>query len=306
MDEVGQFSRIIHRVMNQGQTNDSLTLIHHTNQTTVYKVEDLQTYAVRISVAASPAQSTQLAILQEIGSVDGIIATILHTEKRLIDGRPCTIDIMPFLPGAALRRYPSSAETQAIVKTMESLHQALYRATPRFQDSPIPRLADVFQGLLATSRPGLMRSRAESLLADKRFMHLLDDEDQCLVYGDPWPANLLLTHDGSSVSASIVDVDPILIGPRMLQPALLFSAYFVASSVLFENSESRPDLDSLIQLWPEQVSREDIVELMRVYPILLSLVKSAESERTVHSEANALDANLQLLRDCLALIDTYG
>lgn len=141
------------------------------------------------------------------------------------------------------------------------------------------------------------------LLADERFVQLLASEDRCLLYGDPWPSNLLVEREADLLRVRVVDVDPIFIGPAILQPALLFSACFVASSILFENEGGAPDLDALIRAWPEEIDRDDTVKMMRVYPILLSLVKLAESEG---KNAELLDANLRLLEQCLEVVDTYA
>ena len=302
MERTVHYTKIIDRVVDPSPTDAPHEVIYTKAHTTVARVEDGETYAVRVSPLAPPDHSIRMRILQDVGSLSGRIATILHSEERTIGGRPCTVDIMPFLPGETLTRFPSAAETHAIIDTLHALHQGLRTASPGFMESGLPCLSDVLHGLLAASEAGTMRSRAEALLEDERFMHLLSSEDQCLLYGDPWPSNFLVEQGEDAIAVRVVDIDPIFIGPAILQPALLFSATFVASSILFGDGAERPDLDALLRAWPEEIDRDDTVKMMRVYPILLSLVKLAESRG---GNRALLDANLQLLERCLEVVDSY-
>ena len=302
MERTADYKRIIDRVIDPKAPYTAQTTIYSKAHTAVTKVMDSQPYAVRVSPLAPPDHSIRMAILEEIGSLDGSVATILHSEKRTIEGCACTVDVMPFLPGEVLDRFPSPEETLGILETMHALHQGLKKASPSFQESGLPCLSDVLHGLLAASGPGTMRSRAEALLEDERFMQLLASDERCLLYGDPWPSNFLVEQRDDSIAVRVVDIDPIFIGPAILQPALVFSAYFVASSILFQKGEGRPDLDALIRAWPETINRGDTVKMMRVYPILLSLVKLAEGAA---GSTDLLDANLRLLEQCLEVVDSY-
>ena len=302
MERKADYTRIIDRVVDPSSTHAPLEVIYRKAKTTVTKVEDSEAYAVRVSPLAPPDHSIRMAILQEIGSLSGSVATILHSEERTIGERLCTVDVMPFLPGEAIARFPSPDETRGIIETMHALHRGLKRVSPGFMDSGLPCLSDVLHGLLAASAPGEMRSRAEMLLQDECFVQLLASKDRCLLYGDPWPSNFLVEGGTDPLRVRVVDVDPIFIGPALLQPALLFSAFFVASSILFQKEGSAPNLDSLIRAWPEEIDRDDTVKMMRVYPILLSLVKQAEG---AGGNMELLDANLRLLERCLEVVDSY-
>ena len=302
MERRANFTKIIDRVIDPDPRDDSLAMIYSKSNTTVTKVEDGEAYAVRVSPVAPPDHSIRMRILQDVGSLNGAVAVILHSEERAIGEQQGTIDVMPFLPGEPLDRLPSTNETLGIIRTMHALHRGLKTASPSFLDSGLPCLTDVLHGLLAASAPGKMKSRAEMLLADERFMQLLASEDRCLLYGDPWPSNFLIEPETDPIRVRIIDVDPIFIGPAILQPALLFSACFVAAHVLFSSEGSRPNLDALIDSWPEEIDRNDTIRMMRVYPILLSLVKLAEGAGT---NPELLEANLRLLERCLEVVDTY-
>ena len=144
-------------------------------------------------------------------------------------------------------------------------------------------------------------------MENKRFSALLANGDSCLLYGDPWPANFLIDRSVHPPKIRIVDIDPLFFGPAILQPALLFSACFVASSLLFPSEDTEvPDLDSLIGAWPEHLNREDLLTMMGVFPVVLSLFKRAEHAGDSSAYPESLRASLRLLERCLAVIDGYA
>jgi len=302
MDTVGHYATLVDCVVDLSAADTTISILHSSPSTIVYRVESGGLYAVRVSVAQSPDHAVRMGVLREVGSLGGRVATILHSEERRIGEHQCTVDIMPFLPGEPLNRSPSQEETRGIIDTMYALHRGLKGASPAFLNSGLPSLSDLLHGLLATAEPGRMRAEAEMFLEDERFMQLLAAKNHCLTYGDPWPLNFLIEQGTEPIRVRIVDIDPIFMGPAILQPALLFSACFVASSVLFQDEGMRPDLDALIQAWPEEIDRDDTIRMMRVYPILLSLVKLAEGEG---QDPQLRDANLRLLQGCLEVVDSY-
>ena len=304
MESKFRFAQMIDKVVNPDAMNQSLKEVYTAEHTTVFRLEGAEPYAVRVSRSQPPDHFVRVEVLRGVGSVSGTIATILHSETRVIDKHSCTIDVMPFLEGEPLDRSPSPEETAAITATMYALHQGLRKVSPEFLESGFPRLADILHGLVSTSAPGSMKSRAEMLLDDERFMQLITCDELCLIYGDPWPSNFLIDREARPVKVRIVDVDPIFLGPALLQPALLFSAHFVTASILFEDA-AVPDLDALIAAWPESIDRDDTLRLMRVYPILLSLVKLAEAAADPHSDSALLESNLSMLCRCLEIVDSY-
>ena len=305
MSEAADYSAIVNSILDHRNGQISTSIIYQTESTTIHTVAGEPPLAVRVSVAPSPDHSLRLQILDDIGSLGGVIATALHSETREIGGETHTIDVMPYLDGAALTHSPSAEEVHAITQVTSALHHGLKASTPSFADASIPKLCEVLHGLLSAAAPGKMKSRAEQLLTNDQFMQLVTSDDQCLVYGDPWPSNFLLVDDGVSTLARIVDVDPILLAPPVLQPALLFSACFVVAAVLFDDSVARPDLDAFIQAWPDDLDRTEMVLMMKVYPIMLSLVKLAEATAGVGGCTKQLDANLRLLIRCLEMVDSY-
>jgi len=306
MNEASEYASLIDAVLNDDSGGGSATTLYDSDHTTVYKTGSPEPYVVRVSSQRPEERSTHIEILDRIGDLEGLTAGILHTETREVRGDVRTVDVMTYLPGKLLDHYPSRLEAWGIVEAVYALHTRLRSISPGFAGRGVPRLEDILPGLIAVSEQSSMKSRAETLMEGKRFSALLATGDPCLIYGDPWPSNFLIDHEMQPPRVRIVDIDPVFFGPAILQPAVLFSACFVASSLLFPTRNSEIlDLDALIGFWPEELDRRDSLLMMRVFPILLSLFKVAESKGHPSRSPQSLQANLDLLERCLAAIDEY-
>ena len=304
MKAASDFTRLIDSVLHKDSAGDSIATLYESEHTTVYKTGGPEPRVVRVSPQRPPGSSSHTEILRRIGDLEGLTAKILHTETREVGGRVRAVDVMTYLPGRPLDHYPSRLEAQGIVEAIYALHVRLRSISPSFAGRGIPRLEDILRNLVAASERSSMKSRATTLIESKRFSALLTAEDPCLIYGDPWPSNFLIDHEPRGLRVRIVDIDPVFFGPAILQPAVLFSACFVASSLLFPTDDSEGlDLGALVRSWPEELNREDTLMMMRVFPILLSLFKVAESKSDPSGSPQSLRANLDLLERCLAAID---
>jgi len=305
MREEADFALLIDAVCSPDSAEDSAVTLYESDATIVYKTSGPEPYVVRLSFQQPEDRAGQVKLLQTIGDLGGLTAAILHSESREIDGRTCAIDVMTYLPGAPLQRYPSRSEAQAIIDAVYRLHRRLRSFSLDAAALGIPSLEEILRGLIASSEPSPMRSRATRLMENKRFSALLANGDSCLLYGDPWPSNFLIDRALQVPQVRIVDIDPLFFGPSILQPALLFSACFVASSLLFPSEDAEvPDLDALIRAWPEHLNREDLLLMMRVFPVVLSLFKRAEHTGS-STYPESLQASLRLQERCLAIIDGY-
>ena len=306
MKKAPEFTSLIDAVLNQDSPGDSVATLYDSDHTTVYKTSGSEPYVVRVSSQQPAERSNQIEILRRVGDLEGLTAGILHTETREVRGQVRTVDVMTYLPGKPLDHYPSRLEARGIVEAVYALHRRLRSISPQFAECGVPRLEDILRGLIAVSEQGPMKSRAMTLMESERFSSLLAAGDPCLIYGDPWPSNFLIDHQMQTPRVRIVDIDPVFFGPAVLQPAVLFSACFVTSSLLFPTEGSEIlSLDALISSWPEELDLQDTLMMMRVFPILLSLFKVAESRGNPSSDPQSLQANLDLLEKCLAAIDEY-
>ncbi len=306
MREKPNFARLIDSVCTPDPAEGSAVTLHESDATIVYKTGGPEPYVVRLSFQRPEERGGQVKLLQTIGDLGGLTAAIFHSESREIGGRPCAIDVMTYLPGAPLQQSPSRLEAQAIIDAVYTLHKRLRSLSLDAAACGIPKLEEILRGLIASSEPSPMRSRATRLMDSERFSALLADRDPCLIYGDPWPSNFLIDRTLHLPQVRIVDIEPLFFGPAILQPALLFSACFVASSLLFPSEDAAVlDLDALINAWPEDLNREDVLMMMQVFPVLLSLFKRAGRTGDPSTYPESLQASLRLLERCLAVIDGY-
>lgn len=271
------------------------------SQTKVYKVETPEPLVVRVVTAAQGSSALQLEILEAIDN--DVTARILHCETRQIGAEPAAIQIQTYLPGAPLDCYPSTDEAHVIAEATHTLHNRLCAVSEEFQSKGIPTLGEISEGLLSLVDECPMKEAARRLFENTRYRELVTNEVQYLTYGDPWPQNFLFDSSAGNLKVSIADVDPVIFGPRILQPAMLFSAYFVISFLQHSSTSVQAlNLDELIGYWPEPINRQDVLLMMQVYPILLTLQKMMMFSGTPQDDLAMHQANLALLARCLEAV----
>ncbi|MCK5245288.1 hypothetical protein KAR02_00205 [Candidatus Bipolaricaulota bacterium] len=277
------------------------TELYNMNQTKVYKVETPEPLVVRVVIAAQGSGALQLEILEAID--DDVTARILHCETRQIGDVPAAIQIQTYLPGVPLDCYPSIDAAHAIAGATHTLHNRLCAVSDEFRSMGIPTLGEISEGLLAIVDECPMKEAARQLFGNTRYQELVANETQYLTYGDPWPQNFLFDSLAGNLKVSIADVDPVIFGPKILPPAMLFSAYFVISFLQHASTSVKVlNLDELIGYWPEPINRQDVLLMMQVYPILLTLQKKMMFCGTSQDDLATHQANLALLARCLEAV----
>jgi hypothetical protein len=222
---------------------------------------------------------------------------------REIENQICGIQIQTYLPGAPLDHYPHPVESRAIVKATYTLHERLCAVSSRFGSMGIPTIDEVSKNLLATVDDCPMKRTGATLLDDERYNELVAQQEHYLIYGDLWHKNLLFDHTGEETRVRIVDVDPLFLGPKILQPAILFSSYFLVSSLLYASDCSHAfDLSELIGYWPEPLNKQDVLLMMQVFPIMLGLRKAYQFAHDPSVAPAAYQSNMKLLMECLQVI----
>ena len=146
-----------------------------------------------------------------------------------------------------------------------------------------------------------MKDAGARLLDNPRYQELIRGQPQYLIDGDLWPENILLQEFGEEILVHVLDLDPVLLGPSILQPAILFSSCFLVSFLL-DHRARKPDfdIDELISIWPEPLDKHDLLIMMQVFPIALSLQKELNTDH--HSEG--YQQSLDLYTQCLAFIQS--
>jgi len=283
------------------------TELYKGGSTKVYRVDTPELLVVRIASGDKDYYEFQAELLEAIVGDDDITARVLHWEMREIDNQICGIQIQTYLPGAPLDHYPHPIESRAIVKATYALHERLCAVSSRFGSKGIPTIDEVAKNLLATVDDCPMKEAGGRLLEDERYNELVAQEEHYLIYGDLWHRNLLFDHASEETRVRIVDIDPLIFGPKILQPAILFSSYFLVSSLLYASDNSHTfDLNEVIGYWPEPLNQQDVLLMMQVFPIMLGLHKAYQLAHDPSVVPAAYQSNIKLLMKCLQVIWEWG
>ncbi|MBC8229769.1 phosphotransferase [bacterium] len=279
------------------------TELYKGGSTKVYRVDTPQPLVVRIAPGDKDYYEFQAQLLEAIADGDDMTARVLHWEMREIDHQARGIQIQTYLPGTPLDHYPHPVESRAIVKATYVLHERLCAVSNRFACKGIPTIEEACKNLLDMVDDCPMTEAAGRLLTDERYNELVAQEEHYLIYCDLWHQNLLFDYTNEEMRVRIVDVDPLLFGPKILQPAMLFSSCFLVSSLLYASDSSHAfDLNEVIGYWPEPINQQDVLLMMQIFPIILGLHKAYQFAHNPSVVPEAYQSNMKLYKKCLQVI----
>lgn len=251
------------------------TELYKRGSTKVYRVDTPVPLVVRIASGEKEDCEFQAELLEAIADGDDITARVLHWEMREIDNQMCGIQIQTYLPGVPLDHYPHPGESRAIVTATYALHERLCAVSSRFRSKGLPLLDEVSKNLVALVDEGPMKEAGGRLLEDARYQELVSQEERYLIDFDLWPQNLLVEYTREKTNVRIVDVAPVVFGPKILQPAILLSSCFLLASLLYASEGPDAfDVNDVLGYWPEPLNPHDVYLMMQVFPILIGLHKA--------------------------------
>jgi hypothetical protein len=232
----------------------------------VYRIEAQQPFIVKINPGFDDQKDPFYAQLSEsIATSEQVTPRIVYWEKRDIDGNTCGIQVYPYLEGKTLDRIPTHEESAAIGETIYGLHQRLCKATSQFE-RVMPSVDRILQFHLDRLGDCPIRERVHRFLENSRYEELMDQEEQYLIAFDLNPSNVLLDYRTDGLRVRTVDLIP-LYGPAVLQPASLFSAFFMVYHGEAFN------LDDVIGYWPEALNKQDILLMMQPWFLIVGAEK---------------------------------
>jgi hypothetical protein len=264
------------------QNNPALpcSLVHKVGNTKVYRIDTPTPLIVRVAQDDVSSYKSQAALQSETAAQDGLTARILCWETRKIQDQVLGIQVQTFIPGKPIEGYPNREQAQAIVGAVYKLQDRLCRASKKIGTNDIPSFHKVIQQIIPLVDDCPIKTAAIALMENERYLELISQPEQCLIYGDLWYKNLLLDQTGGQTVVRFIDIDPLLLGPKLLQPAILFSSYFLFYALLFEpNPPELFNLDELLSFWPQPLDKKDILLMMQVFPIGLGLRKEYQFSR---------------------------
>ena len=265
----------------------------------VYRIDTPKPLVVRISQGDKGHFKFQAELMEAIAANDKITPRIFYWEMKETGRHTQGIQVQSYLPGDWLDHYPSLEESKSIVKAVYTIHQRLCDVSDKFGLKNCTTADEVLKSYFSKVDDSPIKSGANELILHKRYNELFASGQQYLSHFDLWPKNFLIEKEGAVIKVRIIDFDTIF-GPRILQPAILFSSCFLVSSLMFRSEYlSLSELDRVIEYWPEPLNRPDLLLMMQIFPIVIGLKKEYAFGRIPGYTQEHHNLNIRLIMECL-------
>lgn len=265
----------------------------------VYRVDTHAPLVVKIVNGDKGFFKFQAELLEAIDANDGITPRILFWEMREMANPIHGIQVQNYLPGIPLDHYPGPKESEAIVRSVYTIHQRLCDVSHKFGPDTCTTADDALKSYFSEVDDCPIKVSASELISNKRYNDIFSSGQQYLSHFDLWPKNLLIEKDRDVIKVSIIDFDTVF-GPKLLQPAILFASCFLVSSLMFRSAYlSLSDLERVIEYWPEPLDRPDLLLMMQIFPIVIGLKAEYTFGRFPEYTQEHHNSNIRLLMGCL-------
>ncbi len=299
------YKRIVKSVL-QEDASFPYVLIYEHDKTKVYRIDLPTPLILRILEGDTSSQEYRAALQSELAADDDLTSKIMHWETREINKQPHGIQFQTFIPGEPIAQFPNEEESKAVVHAVYTLHQRLSQAAERIGTNSAASIHALINQIMPAVRDCPIKTAAAQLLAQPRYHELISQPDQTLIYGDLWYKNLLWERNGSETVVRFVDIDPLVMGPAILQPAILFSSYFLFTKLLFEpNAMDTFDLEKYLCFWPEQLNEFDMLLMMLVFPVGLGLLKEFQISQAGDLDPQLRRATMNPFEQSIAFLNRY-
>lgn len=299
------YTAIIHSVL-QGDSSLPHVLIYEYDKTKVYRIDLPTPLILRMLEGDTSSYEYRAALQSQLAADDGLTSQILHWETRQIHERPYGIQIQTLISGEPIDHFPSEQESKAIIHATYILHQRLSQATEKLGTNAAPDIHTIINQLLPAVKDSPLKEAALKLVNHSRYRALMSQPEQTLIYGDMWYKNLLLEKNGSETAVRFVDIDPLFVGPALLQPAILFSSYFLFARLLLEpKAMAAFDLGKYFSLWSEPLNELDMLLMMYVFPVGLGLLKELQFSQAEDADPQIQQSTLKPFEESVAFLNGY-
>ena len=217
------YKRIVDAVFHQ-DTALPCSLVYELGKTRVYKINTPSPLIVRVVEGDTSSYEYQAALQSETAAQDDLTARILYWETRKTQDHTLGIQVQTFIPGKPVDHYPNREQRKAIVGAVYKLQKRLSSASRKIGASSIPIFHNVIKQIIPLVDDCSLKTAALTLTENDRYLELISQPEQCLIYGDLWYKNLLLDQTGNKTDVRFIDIDPLLFAPKILQPAILYSS----------------------------------------------------------------------------------
>ena len=214
------------------------------------------------------------------------------------------IQVQTFVPGKPLEQYPNREQSKAIINAVYTLHQRLCAATSKVETSSISSIHGALKQMYSLVNDCPIKTAAAKLFGQERYLELISQPEQFLLHGDLWYKNIHLEQSRNNIDARFVDIDPLLLGPKILQPAILFSSYFLLYALTFvPNTLNLFDLDDLLSYWPEPLIKDDVLLMMLVFPVGVGLLKEYQFSLDSNTDPKIRQLAMEPLEKSIQIIN---
>src|SRR6185369_9665928 len=128
------------------------------------------------------------------------------------------VQLQTYIPGKPIESYPTGEQSQAIIQAVYHLQQRLCIATSKVKTDSIQNIHDIIQRRYSLVIDCPIKESAAKLLEQKRYLELMTQPEQCVIHGDLWYKNVHLEQIKNQTDARFIDFEPLILGPRILQP----------------------------------------------------------------------------------------
>ena len=299
------YKAIINSVL-QGDASIPHVLIYKYDKTRVYRIDLPTPIVMRIAEGETSSQDYRASLQAELAAEDGLTSKILYWETREINDQPYGIQIQIFIPGEPIDHFPNEKESKAVVQAVYTLHQRLSQAAEKIGTNSVPRFHELIKQIVPLVKDCPVKEAAVKLLNNRRYLELMSQPDQTLIYGDLWYKNLLMEKNGSEDIVRFVDIDPLVLGPAILQPGILFSSYFLFTKLsLAPNTLNSFDLGKYLSLWPEPLNEYDILLMMLVFPVGLGLRKELQLSQDADLDPSVRQSTMSPFEQSIEFLSRY-
>jgi Ser/Thr protein kinase RdoA (MazF antagonist) len=296
------YKRIVDAVFHEDPTLPC-TLIYDNGRTKVYQIGTSDPLIVRVLKGDASSYQFQATLLEAVATRDNLSARILYWETKEIENQAYGIQVQTYIPGKPIESYPTGEQSQAIIQAVYHLQQRLCMVTSKVKTDSIQSIHNIIQQRYSLVKDCPIKESAAKLLEQKRYLELISQSKQCVIHGDLWYKNIHLEQIANQIDARFIDFEPLILGPKILQPAILFSSYFLLSALLFEPTRLNLfNLDELLSYWPAPLNKDDILLMMLVFPIALGLLKEFRFSRDPNTDPGTHQLDMEPFEKSIQII----
>jgi len=247
----------------------TFSIIYKKNNTLVIENPEYPEYLLKLSDKDFKSSQIQSKILSSIPDENNNICRIHHTQIYDDNAKIRTVELIDKLHGTPKPEY-SKNDIENVFKATKQLHCKLNESTDKYHKD-LPSIGPLFSSIIDSTLNPTLKVIANRVQNDYAYEKFLDAEKQYIIFADMVYENILIDKD----KINIIDLDPLILGPKRLQFSILLTSNILIQSNQFKNL-SMDLINHYTNLWGiEKISREDLIALS-IFPLLILSMKQVD------------------------------